>query len=128
MKKIISIFFISLYLISFTGAKEILKISDFIEHYHEHKLENPKITLSNFIVIHYLSGTKKDKDYQEDMKLPFKTYDFSATSFTIQDLPKTFDFNFSKIFFFEKVDRNFYYILNYTEGNTFSFYPPPKFI
>lgn len=117
-----------MYLISFTGAREILKISDFIEHYQEHKLENPNITMSSFIVIHYLSGSKKDKDYQEDMKLPFKTHDFSATSFTIQDLPKTFDFNFSKIFFFKKVERNFHYILNYTEGNTFSFYPPPKIV
>lgn len=101
-------------------------MSDFIEHYQEHKLQNPKITLSHFIVLHYLSGTKKDKDYQEDMKLPFKTHDFSSTSLTIQDLPKEFSFNFSKLFFPKKLDQNFYYILSHAEGNTFSFYPPPK--
>lgn len=128
MKKVISIFFICIYLISFTEAKEILKFSDFIEHFKEHKAQNHNLTLSKFIVIHYLSGTKKDKDYEEDMKLPFKTHDFSCYNFTIQDLPKIFEFNFSEMNVFEKKNKNFHYFLNFTEGNSFSFYPPPKFV
>ncbi len=128
MKKVISIFFICIYLISFTEAKEILKFSDFIEHFKEHKSLNNKTTLYSFIVLHYLSGTKKDKDYQEDMKLPFKTHDLSCYNLTIQDLPKIFEFNFSDINIFEKKNQNFYYFLNFSEGKSFSFYPPPKFI
>lgn len=128
MKKTISIFFICIYLFSITEVKEILKISEFIEHYEEHKTENKNINLISFITLHYLNGSQKDADYAKDMKLPFKTHDFSFNNLSIQDLPKIFEFNFSEIHFFKKKNKIFYYSLNFSEGNTFSFYPPPKFI
>lgn len=128
MKKIISIFFICIYLISFTEAKEILKLPLLIEHFQEHKSEKKETTVLGFFVLHYLSGNIKDSDYHEDMKLPFKTHDFSCYNLTIQDLPKIFEFNFSEIKIFENKNKNFYYFLNFSEGKTFSFYPPPKFI
>lgn len=128
MRRFVAIFLVILYTFSFTELKEFSKLPNFIEHYNEHKTHNQKTTLYSFIVIHYLSGTKKDKDYQEDMKLPFKAHDFSCFSYVIQDLPKHFEIIFTENSFFEKKNQNFYYFLNFSEGKSFSFYPPPKFI
>ncbi len=128
MKKAFAIFLVSLYIFSFTETRELLKLPAFIEHYKEHKAENSHITLLGFITLHYLNGSQKDADYAKDMKLPFKTHDFSCYNLAIQDLPKTFEFYFSEINIFEKKDKNFYYFLNFSEGKSFSFYPPPKFI
>jgi hypothetical protein len=41
-----------------------------IEHYLEHKGENPKITLVSFIKMHY-DNPVKDADYKTDQQLPF---------------------------------------------------------
>ena len=128
MKKAFSIFLLSIYLITFTEVKEALKIPALIEHYKEHKSEKKETTIIGFIVLHYLSGNIKDADYEKDMKLPFKAHDFSCFTFVIQDLPKSFELTFSEKIFFEKKKQNFYYFLNFSEGKSFSFYPPPKFI
>lgn len=128
MKKIFSIFLLTIYLISFTEVKEVLKIPALIEHYKDHKYEKNDTSIIGFIVLHYLSDNIKDSDYEKDMKLPFKAHDFSCHNLTIQDLPKIFEFNFSEICLFEKTYQNFHYFLNFSEGKIFSFYPPPKFI
>lgn len=129
MKKIISIFFICIYLISFTEAKEILKLPAFVEHYKEHKSLNKDITVFKFIVLHYLSGSKKDKDYQEDMKLPFKTHEFSSFAFITFDLPKTFnlEINTPKKVFTDKKE-NFYYSKDFVINNYQSIFQPPEMI
>lgn len=128
MKKTIAILLLLTYILSFTEARELVKLPAFIEHYKEHKAENRQITLLGFITLHYLNGSQKDADYAKDMKLPFKTHDFSFYNLAIQDLPKIFDFYFSEVKIFEIKNKNFYYFLNFSEGKTFSFYPPPKFI
>ncbi|GGP04355.1 hypothetical protein GCM10010992_16270 [Cloacibacterium rupense] len=128
MKKTIAILLLFSYIFSFTEIRELKKLPAFIEHYKEHKAENNQITLLGFITLHYLNGSQKDADYTKDMKLPFKTHDFSCYNFTIQDLPKIFDFYFSEVKIFEIKNKNFYYFLNFSEGKTFSFYPPPKYI
>lgn len=74
-------------LFSQTELHQILKFPVFVQHYFEHKAENPDITISQFIVLHYFSGNPVDDDYARDMQLPFKTNDClqAMTSIVIPD-------------------------------------------
>lgn len=72
LKKAIAILFLSIYLLSTTELSQLLKLPALIEHFAEHKKENSQITLWSFLNIHYAHGIVHDKDYDKDMKLPFK--------------------------------------------------------
>jgi hypothetical protein len=74
------------YLFSTTQFVELLKIPVLVEHFKEHRLENPSITLLRFLDIHYMHGCPIDNDYDRDMQLPFKvpTHSVLATvSYTV---------------------------------------------
>lgn len=58
-----------------TELHQLLKLPVLLQHFQEHKKEEKDISLFRFIVLHYFSGSKKDKDYDRDMQLPFKTAD-----------------------------------------------------
>jgi hypothetical protein len=58
-----------------TELHQLLKLPVLVQHFGEHKKEDKNITLLRFIVMHYLNGTPRDKDYDRDMQLPFKTAD-----------------------------------------------------
>ncbi|NML56228.1 hypothetical protein [Chryseobacterium cheonjiense] len=70
MKKLISILFLSLYLVSTTELYQLLKIPTLIEHYCEHKKLNPEMPFSAFLKTHY-NHPVKDGDDGKDQKLPF---------------------------------------------------------
>lgn len=70
MKKLISILFLSLYLVSTTELYQLLKIPDLIEHYCEHKKLNPEMPFTAFLKTHY-DHPVKDGDDGKDQKLPF---------------------------------------------------------
>ena len=73
LKKITAIFFFTVYLFSTTEAHQLLKLPVFFEHFAEHKEENKQLSFSEFFKIHYLNAPVKDKDYDRDMQLPFKS-------------------------------------------------------
>jgi hypothetical protein len=73
MKKTIAIFFFTVYLFSSTEAHQLMKLPIVFEHFQEHKKEDKSITMLQFLDIHYLHGSPKDKDYDRDMQLPFKS-------------------------------------------------------
>lgn len=72
MKKLVAISFVSAYLLSSSHIKELLKVSFMIEHYGEHKKQNPSISFAGFLVWHYLNNTSQQPDYKKDLQLPFK--------------------------------------------------------
>ncbi len=80
MKKISAILLLSIYLFSATEIHQLLKLPVIFQHFREHQQEDKRITLLQFLAIHYLHGVKKDKDYDRDMKLPFKTSCDSVSS------------------------------------------------
>ena len=83
MRKRIAILFLSIYLCSTTEVHELLKIPVVFQHFIEHQQEDPQISVVQFLQIHYLQGNVKDKDYERDMQLPFKTAgEFFASSAT----------------------------------------------
>jgi len=73
LKKITAILFLSIYLLSVTEAHQLLKLPVIFQHFAEHQQENSKITFLEFLDMHYMHGSPKDKDYDRDMQLPFKT-------------------------------------------------------
>ncbi len=73
MKKLTAILFLIIYLISTTEVSQLSKLNVFFEHFSEHKAQDGGISLIAFIDMHYLNGSPRDKDYDRDMELPFKT-------------------------------------------------------
>ncbi|HLP93721.1 MAG TPA: hypothetical protein VK168_06770 [Saprospiraceae bacterium] len=80
MRKIAASFFLALYLLANTEMHELVKLGAFVQHYTQHKSDNPELGLVEFIVIHYFSGNVKDADYAEDMQLPFKVLDCASSA------------------------------------------------
>jgi hypothetical protein len=75
MKKIAAILFVTVYLLSTTEAHQLFKLPVIFEHYKEHMQENSQISFLEFLDLHYMHGSPRDKDYERDMQLPFKTQD-----------------------------------------------------
>ena len=84
MKNYIALFLLVCYLLNFTNFGELTKIPAMLEHYKEHQQESPKISLLEFLHIHYAHGIVLDEDFSKDMKLPFKSESaFSQTAFSL---------------------------------------------
>lgn len=92
MKKITAIFFLVVYIFSTTEAHQLFKLPVIFEHYAEHQQENSQITLLEFLDMHYLHGSPKDKDYGRDMQLPFKTTNDCVSSVLPAFVPTTLQF------------------------------------
>lgn len=101
MKRIFAITFLSIYLFSATELYQYFKLPALIEHYSEHQQKDTNITLWKFLCMHYAKGEVKDKDFEKDMKLPFKTAEtHSGFHFTIiLQEPKVC---FTPIFYYSK--------------------------
>ena len=80
MRKLIAIFFLSLFTVTTTEAAQLFKLPLLISHYQKHKAAGRTKTFWGFIQEHYTGGHEKDSDSQEDQQLPFKT----ATSIEFQ--------------------------------------------
>ncbi|MGL2963734.1 hypothetical protein ACSVH2_07955 [Flavobacterium sp. RSB2_4_14] len=75
IKRSLALAFLLLYLFSTTEFHELLRLPAVFEHFDSHKKETPTISLWEFLCIHYAHGEVQDDDYDNDMKLPFKTHD-----------------------------------------------------
>ena len=72
-----------------TELYQLLKLPFLVEHFMEHKEKNKDITLAEFLYLHYAQGDVKDADYEEDMKLPFKSHSNSVTSSIVDAVANT---------------------------------------
>jgi hypothetical protein len=86
VKSISAILLLSITMLAQTELHQVLKLNVFAHHFEEHQKENPKISVLSFIILHYFSGNLKDKDFDKDMQLPFKTVDCS-TAFSVAVTP-----------------------------------------
>lgn len=66
-----------------TQLKELVKLPILISHFIKHQQEDHKISIFEFIKMHYANGDPHDEDYHEDMKLPFKTNTTSISGFDL---------------------------------------------
>jgi len=87
MRKISTIFFLSIYLLSTSEAHQLLKLPVVFMHFQEHRQEDKYLSLLQFLNMHYMHGSPKDKDYDRDMQLPFKTTSCCLSTITTAYFP-----------------------------------------
>lgn len=116
--------FLSIYLLSSTQLKELLKLPILVEHFIEHKEKDTSICFLEFLCMHYAHGDVKDADYDKDMKLPFKSAENSHSSVSFY-LPATFKQDFA-IHFKEGKQKFPLYNSNYSSAYLSSIWQPPR--
>ncbi|MBP6730634.1 MAG: hypothetical protein KA149_01160 [Chitinophagales bacterium] len=93
---ILSFYLLAVSLAPNFGGYQLLKLPKLVTHFLEHRAENKQMTLTAFLVMHYLSPTVVDADYEHDMQLPFKTEAISLPQGAIALIPISIpDFSFS---------------------------------
>ena len=73
MKKLISIVLLAVFMLTATDAYQLLKMPYVFKHFDQHQRGDRNLSVLEFLDMHYLHGTPNDTDYDEDMKLPFKS-------------------------------------------------------
>jgi hypothetical protein len=73
MKRYLSVFLLSIYLLSATELSQLLRLPMLIEHYVEHKAENHDLTIFEFVHQHYCEFHLHQNTNEKDTKLPFKS-------------------------------------------------------
>ncbi len=66
--------FLSIYVVSATELHEFFKLPQLIEHFMEHKSENSKTTLIDFLTMHYSDADNGITHNTDDTDLPFKSH------------------------------------------------------
>lgn len=128
LKTTIAILFTITYLFTVTQLSELLKLPVMAEHFVEHKRENPKITLWEFMCIHYAHGEVNDDDFDKDMKLPFKSHSFCSCS-SITFCQPVINYDLSKKNLSPtslKSKANFGYHFSFSTNFLSSIWQPPK--
>ncbi|MEJ8597191.1 hypothetical protein JSO62_00575 [Riemerella anatipestifer] len=127
-RKFIIYGFITCYLVSFSEVREVLKLPVLIEHFVEHRNDNPEMSFGQFITLHYLSGDVHDDDYEEDMKLPFKSQNQNISSSIVLAMPTSFDFKIKSSKIYKEKSQNFGYSDSFTIDNSDLVFHPPRLV
>lgn len=68
---------------------ELFKLPVLAAHYVEHRLENPAIDFTDFLLMHYGGDDQNDQDQDRDEQLPFKKIT-ESNSLQVVFLPESF--------------------------------------
>ncbi|ADQ81463.1 hypothetical protein J5295_02125 [Riemerella anatipestifer] len=116
------------YLISFSEVREIFKLPILIEHFVEHRNDNSEMSFGQFITLHYFSGDVHDDDYEEDMKLPFKSQNQNISASIVLAMPASFDFKIKSSKIYKEKSQNFGYSDSFTIDNSDLVFHPPRLV
>lgn len=83
MRKWAIIGLLALYVFGTTDAYQLLKLPIMVQHFVEHRKEDPSIGLLAFLRMHYADKMVVDDDFSRDMQLPFKTTDACCIAATV---------------------------------------------
>lgn len=73
MRSALLVILSSLYLTCATELHELFRLPYLVEHFREHRDQNPSLSLLDFLALHYSGNHPEDKDDSEDQQLPFKS-------------------------------------------------------
>jgi hypothetical protein len=110
-----------------TQLIDVFKIPALLAHFQQHQQESPTINFLQFIALHYLNGSPHDSDYDQDMKLPFKSY---TTTLTVNALEPASVVHYNSPTFIQWNNSPQYITLNSTPLFTNyanNIWQPPKF-
>ncbi|MDO4228911.1 MAG: hypothetical protein Q4C98_03790 [Capnocytophaga sp.] len=124
-KKIITYSFLFIYLFSFPEVREVVKLPVFIQHFVKHRAEAPDMSLAEFLHLHYVNNAV-DADFEEDMKLPFKSMEKSISVNSVYLIEPQI-VTFEKIEIFVDKKSNFSYIEAGTHWSENAVFRPPIF-
>ena len=123
MRKFIVISILSILIVQSVSYAQLSKVPAFVSHYITHKVIH-NIDLSDFIAMHYLGHDIDDDDYEDDMKLPFKTVD--AHVGTIYCIPQEPIIYLSPtIHYLTKVDYPLYALTHWSNPMLDNIHRPP---
>lgn len=105
--------------------REVFKMPLLVEHFISHKTENPEISFSYFMDLHYFTGHEKDADYDRDMQLPFKSTDCNHLALNTIPLPSFFSFKVEPTTIFMEKQNNFSYFDSISMDNIHTIFRPP---
>jgi len=110
------------------AAQQLVKLPVVFQHFSEHKQEDKNISFLRFLSNHYLHGSAKDKDYDRDMQLPFKTSHDCFSSIAIAFVSIMVPFTIAKPA--EIIQKENYIVLNQYIQSTYlaSIWQPPKYV
>lgn len=117
--------FVSIYLFSFAEMRQVLKFPNFIEHYLAHKITDRSTSVFSFLKMHYLNDHPVDADYQQDMKLPFKTHEANTFVSNPLIIPENFSFALTPPRFFTVKSHIYSHSSHYASNLLGSIFRPP---
>jgi len=103
-----------------------MKLPLFVKHFIDHKDKDAKLTLSEFIEMHYANADENDIDHDENMKLPFKTHNTCIGITSISFAPNSFEDLLIKLIPSEKNSYSKYQEKFLTSSYLSSIWQPPK--
>ena len=105
-----------------------MKFPNLVSHFLAHKINNSNTTVFSFLKMHYVDEQTVDADYDQDMKLPFKTHETNSIVINPLTIPGDFTFSLlSPAIFRERkgiLSRSFIYASNTLN----SIFRPPIFV
>lgn len=127
MKRLVILSVMLIYLFGSTQVGQLVKLPILVQHYFEHKSDNPGISLLAFLQMHYNEKVVIDDDYKRDMQLPFKTVDNGNVSIFNGLPPQKLEWQLQS---FECKGNDFptYYSAIYTQSNCGDIFQPPRFV
>ncbi|MBD3748036.1 MAG: hypothetical protein IE931_00930 [Sphingobacteriales bacterium] len=125
LKKYLAILFAFTYLISMTELNQLLKFPLLIQHFAKHKIENPQLSVFGFLAIHYFNGNPHDEDYDQDMRLPFKS-DNTCINILGLSTPSQYGSELKIILYPKEIKLNFPSETIYSSSFLQNIWQPPK--
>ena len=126
VKKLLIYFLLFSYLTSFGEVRQVLKMQILIEHFISHKISNSDMSIYAFLKMHYIDEQIIDSDYKQDMKLPFKTHDFSSSTITLNIPPEKATINLQRHLVHVDNSTNFSYSEKYYPSVFQQIWEPPQ--
>lgn len=126
MKKWFIYFLLFTYLTSFCEVRQLVKMPKLIEHFITHKIGDSEMSVYAFFKMHYIDEQIVDSDYNQDMKLPFKTHDFSSVLIVLNIPPENSTVNIQRPSMYVDYSSNFSYSEKYFPSVFQKIWEPPK--
>lgn len=102
-----------------------MKFPILVQHYIEHKEQNKELSLWAFLYMHYAKDDSNVPDYDEDMKLPFKSHSECSGLVLASTVPPPVVELIEPVFS-EKSEFSFYTESGITSAVLSSIWQPPK--
>ena len=104
----------------------MFKLPVLIEHFIEHRSDDPQLSFLRFLSIHYLHGSPKDADFDRDMELPFKDISQSSLTAATYTAPAPISINMKKPVYNPGEENPFAGTANYSYQYLSSIWQPPR--